>query len=156
MPQSQSTCGMPPRRETEFLRNLHVSHDGQFAAGNRGRARCTESDTRLSFRGWEKFSGVSFPCLSLMCIPTVLAMTHRASSSVRAQWLWPRLRAPDSQRVFSSPAARSAIRRFRYSTFMTTPPWICSASGAAPENFASVYSDAILPLIQQENVLPFA
>jgi len=39
---------------------------------------------------------------------------------------------------------------------MTTPPWICSASGAAPENVASVYSDAFFPLIQQEKVLPFA
>jgi hypothetical protein len=50
----------------------------------------------------------------------------------------------------------SAIRRFRYSHFMTTLPCICMPRGAAPENFGSLYSEAFLRLIQQVNVSPLA
>ena len=40
----------------------------------------------------------------------------------------------------------------RYAHFISTPGWICRPIDAAPENFASVYSDAVLPLIQHVKV----
>ena len=50
----------------------------------------------------------------------------------------------------------SARRMLRYSHFITTPGWIWKPRGAAPENLASVYSEAFWPLIQQVKVLPLA
>ena len=50
----------------------------------------------------------------------------------------------------------SAIFTLRYSHFISTPPWICRPSGAAPEKLGSVYSEAFSLLIQQVNVSPFA